>query len=322
MLFLPSDDDPRVSHLTRCIAESVEAGGGVVTDDPALAALRLTVFRGPEDAERIGPGENVAYYYSPRIPPHEWYEALSKFDRVLVASPPLRDEMLPNLEVPVELAVPPVRLTPMPGAPPYKAMWATKKDTDYRVYTVVPPHEAGCVYPLVLAFLDEYRNTDDVSLNIRALGDRGAVEDAVGYAVDEIGLPKSKQARVRIVVGPWRHGEQLDLAGYGDCCLLPWAGSWMPLEAAYGLAAGNFVAATNLSAGGLLTPRNGTRLDYTLDPGGFAVLDWTQVAAVLRIAVAGGRRERVPAKASVGPVLCESGHFSRILMAKPASAPD
>jgi len=316
--------DARVAELIEGIRKSVIAGGGVVVHDSAPDALGVTIFRGPSDATMLESNQNLAIYLSPVLPPGEWYEALSSFNCVVVPSEAvavLFREIFSQRKFSVIYAAMPLDIGALRGKNPPVAAWLDANSTDYRIYTVVPSHEVGVVYPLVREFLREYRMEDAVSLTIRAISRQG-VEDAVGYAVDEVGIVKSRQPRVRLAFGPWGRDEQLALAHWGDCCLCPWAGCWFPIEAVYAMATGNFVAAPAWSAGSVLTPKSGVLINYTLDETGCAVIDWGQVGAVMRIAVANGRRERAPAKAAADEILCKSGHFFTNVMSKLALAPD
>lgn len=318
MFLSPVTDDPRQIELAECIRKSVAAGGGVVLDGPAPDALGVTLFDKPVDAETVEEGSRVAVYTSPSLPPVDWYAPLRSFESVIVPSDPVADwfrENIPGLSV--DVAAPPIEFLE-----DVDASWLNWNSSDYRFYTLVPEHEIGVVYPLVKAFLSEYRSTDAVSLTVRVFGPRDEVEEALDYARDEIGLPNTKQGRVNLVFGKWDRNGMMALARWGDCLLCPWAGCWPPVEIGYAMAAGNFVAAPEWSAGSLLNHRNGSLLSYVLDPAGFAVLDWEQVDAVMRLAAANGRRERVPAKLAAKEILCETGHFSRILMAKLDLAPD
>jgi len=266
---------------------------------------------------------NVAVYYHPLLPQPEWQEALSAFDVVVVPSEAVAEHFrlaFPSRDFSVVAVAPPIDIGGLRGENHPTVSWLDEKSADYRFYAVIPPHEVGAVYPLVLEFLREYRTDDAVSLTIRALSREG-VEEAVEFAAGEIGGARSRHARVKLLFGPWNHRGQVALAHWGDCCLCPWAGCWPPVEASYALAAGNFVAAPAWSAGECVTKRSGTLLNYEIDDSGCAVVDWGQVAAVMRIAAANGRRERSLARSAADDILCESGHFLGNVMSKLDVAP-
>ena len=287
-LHFPSAADAREQHLFDGLKRTVLAGGGMVLDTAAPGHRSLGISLGP------------------CVP------AVTGFP-VLCASPAVAAVVYGGLPY-----IPVIDPT-LYGICPDKTPWLDWHSQDYRIYTVVPPHEVGTVYPLVKSFLGEFSHKHRVSLTIRGTGDRKPIADAVAFAVSESGQPKGEQGRIRINCGPWAAWEQAALATWGDCCLLPWAGCDVPLEALYGLGAGNFVAATGWSAGGVLTRRCGTLLDYTLEDGPqglSAAVDWSQVQSIIRLAVANGRRERRPALDAAKAAFCENSGFLKEIMAK------
>lgn len=303
--------DSRTLHVLECIEKDLTAGvkhpGCSLT---LLASLSDLTADGPEDDREL------AVWLLPVPPPDDW---TCPYDDLLFFSSTLA-ERCGGLFAP--LPFDPLLIQATPESAP-NLDWDRK---GFRLYSIVPPHEVNCIYPLVRAFLAEYRATDDVSLTIRTSAEHGRVVEAVELAHEEISIPKTHRPRLDVMVGPWRAVEHAMLHVWGDACLLPWSGTGAPVEVLYGMAAGNLVCATDWLAGGVLTPKTGTLLNYELQeaPSGYlsAIPDWEQVAAVVRLAVGNGKRVLHPARAEANLRSYQNSGFSRFLLSSQQPADD
>lgn len=294
--------DPRNVHLLDCIQRDVEAGGTV-------PGCRLHLLSRQDDLLTVSAGGDIALWNFPTTPHLSWD---SPFKKILYLSADVARRCGAGRYIPIPFN--PLLLQVDRSMAPHLD-WG---QSQFRLYTFVPPHEIGCIYPLVKAYMLEYRSSDAVSLTIRTWAKRSVVEEAIGYATEEVSMARTHRPRINLHLGAWSAVDQALLHVWGDACILPWAGCAAPLEILYAMAAGNLVAATGWMASGIVTCRTGILLNYELlnRPDGtvYAVPDWEQVAAAMRLAVANGKRDLLPAKTDAAERSCETGNFSRILM--------
>jgi len=290
------------------------SGGAELTSQESSACTNLVFWHGEEDAVLEVCKENILVYLPFEFPSNDFVASAQRFDAVVVFSPLVAEEItdkFPGLSVPVLSLVPPLR---------------TSKDgeidlglpdigRDYRFYAVVPSHEVGIVYPVVREFLAEYRDTDFTRMVLVTDGDRDEVVKVVDFIVAELDLPKTRVARIHVLSRPWSFQLHWSLAAWGDCLICPWAGISYPLEVGYALLHGNFVVSHTWLCGRLLSETAGCPVKATMSPQGFVDVDWEQVASMIRLAAANGRREHYPAYQTAEIFLAESGRFLQDLMA-------
>lgn len=305
----PREAPARDLALLQAVRDSIVAGQGVVSQNHCnQECVSVVLYRGPEDSEFVQTGKCVALWNSPLLPPNGWLDTLSCFDLLIAPSEPVAyalRRLLPAVRV-VSCFVP-FQVVESPHVD-----WLDWKSCDYRVYTVALEHEVGTLYPLFKAFLQEYRDTDSVSLTAVYHGRREEAERALEFAISECELPQTRRPRIQLLCGPWSLKQQLSLAEWGDCLILPWASSCPAVEVLYAAQFGNFIAVPNWCSD--LSPSSCLQLDFSLNDDGFVEVDWGQVAAVMRIAVANGRRQRMPPKMESRKYLSSAGHFFRLLM--------
>lgn len=316
--WIPTPVDTRLRFLADCVKCCVGRGGGKVVDQAAPGVIAVQFVASPWEELPDVAGRRVVFVACGMHP-----TAMTNLDlpgAVLVYPSPssaavARDVFSQSL----------VCSVPPPFDCSVYARANRKANFDwnyhgYRLYSVVTPAEVGIVYPLLRLVLAEYRATDDVSLLLYVTADRAEVQRVVNYAVEESGLVKSRRPKVTVCFGEWSPQNMAALALYGDCALLPYAGCDTPLEVLFALGAGNFVAAPEWSAGGVLCRRSGVFVPAKVKQ--YAEIDWESLARITRQAVAAGRRERKPAEQAAARRDCASGNFYHELLANLWAVPD
>lgn len=291
---LSPTSNPRTAYLLKSAGKAL-ADEVLFSDVPNEYTVNIHAYMNPESVSDLPPGFNICLYVSPVRPLAEWAEKLNQFDRVVFPSACSfqRAEQILD-EGKALLSGFPFNVFCDKKKPDW---WDKGSDKLFRIHTIVPPHEVGVIYPLMRAYLDDWRQTDKVQLIIRTtvkdVSDK--VSGAIDHALKEIDYPRTYRPRYRVVTGDWDFENEFSFSQLGDLFLLPWAGCSYPVELLFAMQSGKFVAAPDWCSSQIITPRSGTSLNYDV-LSDCARIDWEQVSTVIRLAVAQGSRNMVPAR--------------------------